>query len=595
MLDRRAFSTSLAASLSWPAAHAQAAPAKVLRYAFPAAETGFDPPQVSDIYSRTITSHIFESPLRYDPLARPIVLRPRTAAALPEVSDDFRHYVFRIRPGIYFADDPAFKGQRRELTAADYVYSARRVADPKLKSSNWPGLEDEKILGLAELHQKALKTKTFDHDTPIEGLRVLDRYTFEVRLAEPRPRHVYEWASSYLIAMAREVVDFYGDKIMEHPVGTGPFKLAQWRRSSEIVLERNPGYRDEAYDAQPREGDADGAAIAARLKGRRLPMIDRVEVAIIEQPQPRWLAFLSGEHDFLERLPNDFIGVAAPGGKLAPHLARRGVQMWRTPASDVTLTVFNMDNELIGGYTPPQVALRRAIVLGTDVPREIAVPRRGQAIAAQSLVPPGTLGYDPNLRTEMGSFDPARAKGLLDLYGYVDRDGDGWRERPDGSPLRLELSTQSDDSQRPLDEIWKKSMDAIGLRVDFKFRQWPENLKATRAGQFMIWRVASTSTSPDGQGALERAWGESIGKGNLARFKLPAFDEVFGRMATLPDGPQRQALFTQATKLFVAYAPYRVHVHRILTDLAYPQIVGYRRPPFWYDFWQYIDIEPAPA
>jgi ABC-type transport system substrate-binding protein len=257
--------------------------------------------------------------------------------------------------------------------------------------------------------------------------------------------------------------------------------------------------------------------------------------------------------------------------------------------------VFNMENELIGGYTPAQVALRRAIVLGTDIPREISNPRRGQAIAAQSLVPPGTLGYDAKLRTEMGDFDPARAKGLLDLYGYVDRDGDGWRERPDGSELRLELLTQSDGTQRALDEIWKKSMDAIGLRADFKIGQWPENLKATRAGNFMIWRVGSTSTSPDGQGALERAWGESIGKGNLARFKLAAYDEVFGRMAVLPDGPQRQALFTQATKLFVAYAPYRVHVHRLLTDLAYPQIVGYRRPPFWYDFWQYIDMEPAPA
>jgi ABC-type transport system substrate-binding protein len=595
-IDRRQFAAGIAAAGAGITAVPWAAGAqRVLRYAFPTSETGFDPAQLSDIYSRAVTAHIFETPLTYDALARPFKLRPCTAIAMPEVSDDFRRFVFRLRPGIFFADDPAFKGRRRELVAQDYVYSLKRVYDPALKSPGQASLEDEGIVGLRELREDALTNKKpFDYDREVEGLRALDRYTLQVTLRESRPRHLYIWASRDIYgAMAREVVEAYGDRIMEHPVGTGPFRLAQWRRSSRLVLERNPGYREDFYDAEPNADDAAGQALLERFKGRRLPMLDRVEIAIVEEQQPRWLAFLAGEHDFLERLPNEFVGQAVPGGKVAPHLARRGVQALRTPASDVTLTVFNMEHPVIGGYTPDKVALRRAMALGTDVGREIAVVRKGQAIPANSLLVPNTLGYQAGLRTEMGSYDPARAKALLDIFGYVDRDRDGWRERPDGSPLVLEQITQSDQSQRQLDELWKKNMDALGVRLELKVGQWPENLKAARAGTFMIWRVGSSASSPDGQGALERAYGGSVGKGNLSRFRLEAFDRVYERLKFLPDGAERQKAFDEATRLFVAYAPYRVGVHRILTDLAYPWVTGYRRPTCWLDWWQYVDIDPA--
>ncbi len=568
---------------------------KVLRYAFSVAETGFDPAQISDLYSRIVTAHIFDAPLTYDHLARPFKLKPLVAAAMPEVSDDFRTYTFRIKPGIRFADDPAFKGQRRELVAEDFVYAMKRIYDPKLKSPGQSILEDEGIIGLQQLHDDTLKSKKpFDYDRPVEGLRALDRYTLRVRLRESRPRHLYAWAARDVYgAVAREVVEFYGDRIMEHPVGTGPFRLAQWRRSSRIVLEKNPTYRDDRYDAEPNADDAEGQALLQRFKGRPLPMIDRVEIAIIEQAQPRWLSFLNREQDLIERLPNEFVDQAVPGGKVAPNLARRGVAAWRVPGSDVTLTVFNMDDPLVGGYTPEQVALRRAMVLGNDVAREIRIARHGQAIPAQSIVPPLTEGYRSDLRTEMSEYDPARAKALLDIYGYLDRDGDGWRERPDGRPLVLQLSTQSDQASRQLDELWKKNMDVLGLRVVLKTAQWPENLKSARSGSFMIWRVGSSAATPDGQGALERAYGPSVGKGNIARFRLAAFDRIYEELKLLPSGPARQALFDRAAELMAAYAPYRVSVHRIITDLGWRWLSGYRRPPFWLDWWQYVDIDAA--
>src|SRR5205809_427246 len=128
-------------------------PVKVMRYAFPVAETGFDPAQVTDLYSSTVLAHIFEAPLEFEYLAQPARARPNTAAALPEVSADFRRFVFHIRPGIYFADDAAFGGKRRELTAQDYVYAIKRHYDPRWKSGRLYLLESEGILGLSELRR----------------------------------------------------------------------------------------------------------------------------------------------------------------------------------------------------------------------------------------------------------------------------------------------------------------------------------------------------------------------------------------------------------------------------------------------------------
>ncbi|MDQ6627482.1 MAG: ABC transporter substrate-binding protein, partial [Pseudomonadota bacterium] len=370
---------------------------KVLRYAFQVAETGFDPAQLSDLYSRIVTAHIFDAPLTYDHLARPFKLKPLVCTAMPEISDDYRSFVFRIRPGIHFADDPAFNGKRRELVAEDFVYAMKRIFDPKLKSPQQSTIASEGIVGLQELYDESVKSrKPFDYERRVEGLRATDRYTLQVRLRESRPRHLYTWAArDVLCAMAREVVEAYGDAIMEHPVGTGPFRLAEWRRSSRIVLTRNPNYRDDFYEAEPNDDDAEGKALVERFKGRKLPMLDRVEIAIIEQPQPRWLSFVTGEQDFMERLPNDFIDQAVPGGKIAPNLGKRGVRAYRNVSPESQMTIFNMENGLVGGYTPEKVALRRAMVLGNNIDREIRIVRHSQAIPAQSIIAPMSEGYRP--------------------------------------------------------------------------------------------------------------------------------------------------------------------------------------------------------
>ncbi|WP_052736257.1 ABC transporter substrate-binding protein [Aquincola tertiaricarbonis] len=578
-------------------AQAQSPAPKVLRVAFNSAETGFDPAKISDTYSRTLTAHIFEAPLEYDPLARPARLRPRTAAAMPEHSADYRTWTVKLQRGIRFADHPAFGGRPRELVAQDYVYSFKRFADPANASPIWSYLESYGLLGLAELREQATaRRQPFDYDREIDGLRALDRYTLQFRLREPRPRFDYVLAGSDLFgAVAREVVEHHGGAVMEHPVGTGPFLLKQWRRSSLVVLARNPGFRTVTYDAQPAPEDAEGQAVLARLKGRPLPMVDEVQVSMIDEEQPRWLSFLNGQLDALAgvygSLPGSFAPTAMPNGTLAPNLAQRGIRAHRQLNPDVILTMFNMAHPLVGGNAPPQVALRRAIGLAMDTGREARLIRRGLAVPAQSVLLPHTTGYSPTFKSENGDHDPARARALLDVYGYLDRDGDGFREQPDGSPLLLEMSTQPDQIYRQFDEQFQRDLNAVGLRVRFLTGQWPEQLKLARAGKLMLWMLGNTASTPDGQDVLQRLNGPQAGGQNLARFSLPAFDALYDRLSALPDGPEREALFRQAQALSVAYMPYKASVHRISVDLLHPWVVGYRRPLFWNDWWHRVDLD----
>src|SRR5436190_7028290 len=324
-IDRRCFAVGAAAigSVRLRPAFAQSSEspldANVLRILFESAETGFDPAQVSDLYSNRVNAHIFEALLGYDPLAIPVRLLPLTAEAMPEASADFTVWTVRLQRGVRFADDPAFDGRPRELVAADYVYAFKRIYDPAFKSPSYTTLAEDGILGLEQLRARALRDKKpFDYDSVAEGLRALDRYTLQFKLAKPRPRFVTTLADSTYAAVAREVVEAYRDDLMAHPVGTGPYRLKSWRRSSRIVLEKNPAYRDRRYQSEPDERDLEATAWAKRLNGRRLPLNDGVEIAVVQENQPRWLSFLNGQADFVPAHAN--LSQTATGGNAAAPL-----------------------------------------------------------------------------------------------------------------------------------------------------------------------------------------------------------------------------------------------------------------------------------
>ena len=566
-------------------------PNKVLHYAFEVAETGFDPAQISDWYSSIVNEQIFDTPLRYDYLARPVKLKPNVLAALPEISADGTVYTLRFRKGIYFADDAAFGGKKRELVAADLAYTMKRLYDPKVKSPNLYFL-DGKIAGMEPLKKKAKDTGAFDYDMATEGFELVDRYTLKIKLQYADYNFTYLLASVNSSAIvAREVIEKYADDIMAHPVGSGPYRLAAWKRSSRIVLEANLNFREEYFDAEPPTDDAEKQAIAAKMKGKRIPQIGRIEISPVEEDQPRWLAFLNKEHDFIDRVPNEFANHAFPGNKLAAYLSKEGVQMDRQPGLEVTYAYFAMENPVVGGNAPEKVALRRAVVLGFDTNEEIRIIRKNQAVPAQTPVAPGAFGFEENFRTTANDFDPARARALLDMFGYVDRDGDGYRENPDGSKLELELATAPTQRDKQFDELWKKSMDAIGIKLRIKKARWPDLLKESRAGKLMMWQLGWGGPYPDAEAFFVMLYGPNSGQANHARFKNAEFDRLFEKARGTPPSPERVAIYREMSRLFLVNAPWKLGGHRVLTDLSHPWVIGHTRHPVNRATLRYLDID----
>jgi ABC-type transport system substrate-binding protein len=295
--------------------------------------------------------------------------------------------------------------------------------------------------------------------------------------------------------------------------------------------------------------------------------------------------------DLMFLIPEEFSYQAFPNNKIAPNLAKRGIAMEQQPTLDLTYNFFNMEDPVVGGYTPDKVALRRAISLSYKTQDEIAIIRKGQAIPAQAPYSPGVAGYDPNFRTTANEYDVAKAKALLDMFGYVDRDGDGYREMPDGSPLLIHFSSTPTARDQQFDELWKRSLDDIGVRMEVVKAKWPDILKAARAGKIQFWQLGGTASAPDADTWLGNLWGPNV-ESNLARFKLEKYDRLYVKARSMPDSPERTKVYQDMTRLMVAYAPWKINTHRIRTDLWYPQVIGYRRSPMMtYNFWKYIDVE----
>ncbi|NGZ83256.1 ABC transporter substrate-binding protein [Duganella aceris] len=529
-------------------AQAPAAP-KVLHAFLSTGETGLDPAVASDVASLSLLENLFDPLLRYDYLARPVKLQPNTLSAMPAVTDGGLTYTFQLRQDIYFTPDPAFKGARRQATAQDYVYSFKRLNDPALKSP-WTYLFE----GVAEI-------------------QAVDKFTLRIRLKAADPNFLFYLAIPATGAVAREVVEAYGTQVGNHPVGTGPFKMGTWKHSDQISLLANREFR------------------SMEFQGKRLPLLDRIDIKIMEEYQSRMLGFLNGEFDFLEQVPEsmkEMVLTDDPRPTLKPELARKGMVLTPFPVLQTYYMWMNMDDPLIGGYGKEKLALRRAIALGYNSVEDITQMKKGLALPAVTPLPPNVLGYDPAYRSPV-AYDPALANALLDRYGYR-KGADGFRTQPDGKPLTLVMHSESSTVGRLRDELWRKNLSAIGLKVVFKSDKKTEIIKASRLGSVMMFETNWVADFPDGDNFYQLLYGPNSGRANYARFNLPAYNQRYEQTRTMADSPQRTVLYNEMAQIIHAYTPWVLLTHPISADLQQPWLKNYVRHPVEFTNWRYLDV-----
>jgi ABC-type transport system substrate-binding protein len=562
-------------------------PNKVLRTYFPAAETGFDPVRISDIYSASVAEVIFDRLLTYDYLARPAKLAPM-AADLPEVSDEGHTFTFHLKKGIHFAPDPAFGGKPRELTADDFIYSFKRFFDPVYRSPYAFMLDG--IAGLKELGERAQKTGEFDYQARVPGLEAPDRYTLRIKLNDTDYNFPFKLAHGSYGAVAREVVEKYGDDIAGHPVGTGPYFLKEWTRAAKIVLEANPEYRGFTWDFAPSEPAWDDALVRT-MKGKKMPQIGRVEISIIEESQSIWLAFENKELDYVN-LPADFRDRALTAeGTLLPDLSKQGITLYNAVDPSITYTTFNFRDPVVGGFSKENIALRRAIVMAYDTEAEIRVLRKNLALKDEMPIPPGVVGYEPGYKA-VDQYDPGLANQLLDRFGYK-IGPDGWRRAPDGKQLVIHIATEGTSQNRQFDELWQRSLENVKIRVQFDVSKFGDNLKAAKACKLMMWTQGWTADIPDGDNFMQLLYGPNTGQSNNGCYESKAFDTFYAAARLLPDSPQRRRLYLEMTRQMQVDGAWRLGVSRLRSQLIRPWLHGLKKHPILNIEWPYLDIDPS--
>ena len=549
--------------------------------------TSLDPQQGTDLYSTRVTSAIFEALYEFEYLSAGSKVVPNTAEALPVITDGGRTWTMRVRKGILFADDPAFKGKPRELTAEDYVYSIKRSIDPNLRGGGDPALSDLIVGARAIVDAARAPGGKFNYDAPIAGLQATDRYTLVIRLANPDYTLLERLAGLTMMAVAREAVEAAGSDVMSRPVGTGPYRLKEWRRASRVVLEANPSYRMVKF---PENADAPQQELVRAMRGKTLPQIGRIEISIIEESQPEILAFTQGNLDLIA-LGGDDTKRVLENGKLRPDLAKRGIRHLRYGAPSVTFTYFNLDDPAVGGYSNAQVALRRAIGMGFDAGEMIRVLFAGNALPANQLLPPGVSGHDPALPAK-SIYDPVGARALLDRFGFKDRDGDGYRETPDGKPLTVVRGTLPESWYREVDTLWKKNMDAIGIRMQVQQQTFAELLNLSRSGKLPMFNLGYRSLEPSGYQILQTLWSKSPRDTNPSQFNQADYDAAYEAFLRTPAGPARIALARKMSEISQAYMPIVLHTYGIGNVLHYPWVQGYWPSPFGFS-WKYLDVDVA--
>lgn len=539
---------------------------------------GLDPASLSDRISGNATAQIFESLYGYHYLKRPLTLVPILAATMPVISKDRKTYRIPLKHGVFFHDDPAFPGGKgREMTAHDFVYSWKRVADPRNMSEAYYNIEG-KIVGLTEWARGVKSGKT-TYETEVPGLRAVDDHTVEIKLTKAFPQFPGIMALVPLAVVAQEAVKKYGAEIVNHPVGTGPFRLVRaedWVRNSKLTLTKNPNYRNETY---PTEGEADDTAKGLLADaGKRLPLVDYVVFNELIEDQPRWLNGVSGHLDIFD-IPNDSFAAAVKDMKsLSPELAKKGISLDIVPELGLSFFGFNMKDPTIG----KSKKLRQAFAYAINSKQYIEKFSNGRGLPAQSMIPPGIDTYDPSYQNPFRTFDLEKAKQLLAEAGY--KDGKGLPE--------LTYDAQNDTKGRQIAEFVRYALQAIGVKVKIVSATFPELLKKIYAGRGQIFQLGWGAAYADPQAFFMAFYGPNRPPGpNLAFYDNKQFDELYDRAIVMEPSKERTSLYRKMRDMVVDDAVWAFNSHRLNYRLIQPWVRNFKWRELGPDIYQYMNID----
>jgi ABC-type transport system substrate-binding protein len=554
---------------------------KVLYGALGSKVRALDPGDIGDTLSSSVAAQIFECLYEYHYLKRPYELVPQLAESMPVISPDGLTYTIKLKQGVHWADDACFAGGKgRELVASDFVYAWKRIANIKYLSTNW-WIFEGRIVGLDDFHkysETCASAKEVDYSLPVEGLQTPDKYTLVIKLTKPWPQIVYLLAHLPTAAIAKEAVDHYGDQIINHPVGTGPFILKTWNRGSYMELVRNPNFREDHYPSEGEPGDAGKGLL--NDAGKKLPLVDRIVSVVVEEDPPRWFLLMRGKID-ASGIPKDNFSEAITGhDKLDAKMQALNIRLTIFRDPDTYWIGFNMEDPVLGKNKP----LRQAISYAVNRRQYIDMLLNGRGEVAYGLLPPVVGGYDSNIKETAGiDYDPEKARQFVaqaeKIYG--------------GKLPKLKLAMGGTDTvARQEGGLLLDYFKAVGLDIDIDYMDWPTyqgKIKTKSAQMFLSGWVADY---PDAENFLQLFYSKNMSPGpNNFNYSNPEFDKLYETSSIMPDSPERTELYRKAERIALGDCPGVFLLHSVQYVLQHDWSLNYKPGIFNYGTSKYRNVD----
>ncbi len=543
-----------------------------------------DPAVGSTTYDNMACSQVYETLLegRY---AAPRLMEPRLLAAMPTTDDNGLTWNFTLKPGVRFHDNACFPGGKgREVRTDDVFYSLKRLADKKNQLKNWWLLEGT-IEGFDDYKTAQNAAGTFDYNAPVPGFIKVSDSEFKIRLNQPVYRFLYILSMFQTSIVPREAVEKYGDEFFRNPVGTGPFVLDQWVPKKSLTLNKNPNYHQVYYPATEEWSSDDRRRRMHRAAGKQVPFVDRVEFTMYVEDQPMWLQFDKGNLAYTE-VPAEYFEKAfnKRTKQILPDWQARGVTASSDRLLDLIFRGFNMEDALVGGYTPEKKALRQAICLAMDLSEFNEVFYNGQNIVYDGPIPPGLDGFPENGSAPVSYRGPnlELARRKLAEAGY-----------PEGKGLpAIRYYTSRGGNNAEQTDLMKRQLARIGVTIDAQLVDFSTLIEYCNNKKAPIFSFAWASDYPDAENNLALFYTPNVSPGsNHFNYSRPEFDRMYEQILVMQPGPERTAIYEKMRDMIIEDSPFVGSMCRERFYLIAPWAVNMRPTERFWSWFKYLDVD----
>lgn len=543
-----------------------------------------DPVQGSTTYDNMACVQVYETLLE-NKYTDPMQMQPLLLAEMPVSEDGGKTWKFKLKEGVFFHDDECFSGGKgRELVTDDVFYSLKRHADPEHEYENWWLLENT-IMGFDEYKRRASESGQIDYDEDISGFRKISDYEFEIELVEPVYRFLYVLSMFQTAIVPREAVEFYGQDFAFHPVGTGPFILDDFVPKKHLYFVKNPNYHEAYYPEASEWSSEDRRNRMHRAGGQRIPFLDRLEMTMYVQDNPMWLRFKEGELGYTQ-VPAESFEEAFDSRtrQLKPEWRRNGYRSHTNALLDFIFRGFNMEDELLGGYTEDKKALRQAINLAMNLDEFSDTFYEGNTVQYDGPIPPGLEGHPEGGRAPVSYRGPNREKARQKLAeaGY-----------PNGEGLpTIKFYTSSGANNAEQVELMKRQLAEVGIVIDPVLVDFSTLIEFINTKKAAFFGFAWSSDYPDAENNLALFYGPNEAPGsNHYNYKNAEFDKLYEQIRTMGPSEERTELYVKMRDMIIEDAPFVGSMARQRYYLINPWLLNCKPSERFYSWYKYLDVD----